>query len=74
MTKLRRWYWKHIRGEEGEICHDCGRPVRIVWTAPDWMWAEAMGHAGGILCPPCFDVRMGHPNALFIRWTPEAEV
>lgn len=73
LARYRRWYWRRVRRYQGELCDDCGGRVRIIWWAPDWMWGQAMGHSGGILCPPCFDERMGHPNVFFIKWKPEVE-
>lgn len=73
VARLRRWFWRHLMRYDSELCDDCGRKIEVIWTAPDWMWGQAMGHEGGILCPRCFDARMGHPNVLFIRWIPEVE-
>jgi hypothetical protein len=48
-ARARRFYWKHIRGYDSEICGNpghrhgtirrgCGRPVGVVWRAPSGIW------------------------------------
>ena len=38
MTRLRRFYWRHIRRHRYEICRTCGRPVGLVWHAREGLW------------------------------------
>lgn len=66
MALLRAIYWRHLRGYKYEVCHDCGRPVRVVWMAPDGEWERVMGGPGGVLCIPCFDDRSPYS----LRWGP----
>lgn len=48
-ARIRRWYWKRIRGYRYEICgrsdhphgairQGCGRPVGVIWRAPTSIW------------------------------------
>jgi hypothetical protein len=51
-----RMYWHdigHVLFEGTETCQDCGRRFAL-WRAPDDLWREVYGSAGGILCPLCF--------------------
>ena len=67
---LRRLWWKRVRRYRYEICHDCGRPVGLVWQAADALWLWVVGHEGGILCIRCFDQRCDE-DAYVLRWVPE---
>lgn len=69
----RMFYWRVVRGEDGEICKRCGRPVArtcpTYWYAPDWLWNEVEGGEDGIRCIPCFTAdceARGHR----IAWVP----
>lgn len=67
LRRARRAYWRHIRRENGEICHRCGRPVAVWWSTDDEIWLSVVGHLDGVLCIPCFDAEMrdvGTP----VRW------
>lgn len=59
--RARRFYWRHVRRYDGEICHDCGRPVaRAVgswWRATDLLWLRVVRDNRTILCPRCFIAR-----------------
>jgi hypothetical protein len=48
-ARIRRWYWKRIRGYRYETCgrsdhphaairRGCGRPVGVIWRAPTGLW------------------------------------
>lgn len=77
MAKLRGVYWWVLRHYEMELCQHCGRPVRIVYHAPDDLWQVATGlarhpdgeSAGGILCPPCFDELVEPTIGGYLSWT-----
>lgn len=60
--------------EDSETCDDCGRGYgRLIWTAPDELWALLHERApGGLLCPGCFSDR-ARALGLFIRWIPRVE-
>lgn len=55
----------------------CGRPVRLVYHAPDWIWEAVTGRARhpsgeaapGILCPRCLDDLADAKGLPFLRWT-----
>lgn len=73
---LRGLYWRIIRQYETELCGHCGRPVRLVYHAPDWRRRSpaAPGTRGGqaapgILCPPCFDDLAEAKGLPYLRWT-----
>lgn len=63
LVHLRRFYWRHIRRWESEICEVCGRPVRVAWWCHDpKLWTRVTGYsrvgredAAGIWCIYCFD-------------------
>ena len=69
MRRLRRFYWRHIRRHRYEICHECGRPVFIVWSADDALFAHIHGSPWGIRCVPCFDAE-AIEQGIYLRWTP----
>lgn len=56
---------------DGEICMECGFPVKHFvetwWEADDPLWLAVVGHAGGILCPPCF-TRMARLHGYVVSW------
>lgn len=66
----RAWWWAFVRRYECEICSECGRPVRHVWTAPDPVWSSVMPGPGGVLCAPCFDVLYERKTGRSLRWVP----
>lgn len=69
---LRALYWRHLRRWQTEICHNCGRPVRVVWwTYDDALWETVTGesHGGGIRCIPCFD-EAARAHCAWIEWVP----
>jgi len=74
---LRGLYWWIIRLWETELCQHCGRPVRIVYHAPDAIWEAATGKArhpsgeaaSGILCPACLSDLAKEAGLPFLRWT-----
>lgn len=68
-----RCFWHHVvRGYRYEVCGECGRPVEQVWWAPEDLWLEAMGWEGGLLCIPCFDLKLEDRPGL-VRWTVAVE-
>jgi hypothetical protein len=79
MARVRAFYWRHIRNEDGEICQSCGRPVRVVWWChDDRLWALATGKskvpgsaeaAGGISCIPCF-TEAAREHVAWLEWAP----
>lgn len=73
MSRLRRFYWQRIRRYRSEICRDCGRPVRVVWTAPNDAWKRVWGDEGSILCIPCFDARYEAKYGVLLRWVPHLQ-
>lgn len=70
-------YWWIIRQYETELCQHCGRPVRIVYHAPNALWEAVTGRvrqpdgtaAPGILCPSCFDDLAEAKGLPYLRWT-----
>lgn len=66
----KRWLARHRTIVE--FCKDCGVEQPVVWTAPDGLWVEIWGNAGGILCPTCFD-RRAERLGYFLRWVPQVE-
>jgi hypothetical protein len=72
--KLHRFYWRYVRRYDGEICQDCGRPVRVVWNAPDALWFLVMGGPGGILDPVCFAKKLLSPEEEKAMSQPHREV
>lgn len=55
-----------------EFCHECGVKQPLVWTAPNDLWIRIVGHAGGVLCPKCFDKKCAE-RGMFVRWIPIVE-
>jgi hypothetical protein len=69
MARL-RCLWHHlICGCRYEICGECGRPVGVVWLAPDALWLTVVGHEGGTLCVPCFDAQLQQQDVA-VTWVP----
>lgn len=74
---LRGIYWRLVRRYETELCQHCGRPVLLVYHAPDAIWEAVTGlarhpdgHAApGILCPVCFDDLAEAKGLPYLRWT-----
>ena len=75
-----RWrarYWIYVRRYKTELCQHCGRPVRLVYHAPDWIWEAVTGKArhpsgesaSGILCPRCLDDLADEAGLPYLRWT-----
>jgi hypothetical protein len=70
-------YWMLVRRYQTELCQHCGRPVRLVYHAPDWIWEAVTGRArhpdgeaaSGILCPRCLDDLAGAKELPYLRWT-----
>lgn len=56
---------------EFETCQNCGKPVGLVWAAPDDLWAKVSGFPdeGGILCILCFD-EFADRKGIFLTWRP----
>lgn len=79
MATLRGMYWWLVRRYETELCQHCGRPVRVVFHAPDDIWEAATGYARypdgesapGVLCPPCLDVLAEANLDGYLTWTCE---
>lgn len=79
VAALRSLYWMLVRRYKTELCQHCGRPVRVVFHAPDYIWELATGcarhpdgHAApGILCPPCVDELVGPKVDGYLTWTCE---
>jgi hypothetical protein len=76
-ASVRALYWMLIRRYETELCQHCGRPVAIVYHAPDAIWETVTGHARhpsgeaapGILCPRCLSTLAKANGLPFLRWT-----
>ncbi len=76
-AKIRCLYWILIRRYKTELCQSCGRPVRIVYHAPDAIWEAVTGRArhsdgeaaAGILCPSCLSDGAKRVGLPFLRWT-----
>jgi hypothetical protein len=76
-ARCRARYWIFGRRYKTELCRHCGRPVRLVYHAPDWIWEAVTGlarhpdgeAAPGILCPRCFDDLAEAKGLPFLRWT-----
>lgn len=77
VAMFRGLYWWIIRHYETELCQHCGRPVRLVYHAPDAIWEAVTGRArsedgeaaSGILCPPCLSKLAKEKGLPFLRWT-----
>lgn len=76
-ARLRALWWIAVKGEEGEICMECGRPVGLVWWCYDnALWERVTGFvtplggtAPGLLCIPCFDAAVrGLPETIWVEW------
>jgi hypothetical protein len=76
---LRAFYWAFIRRWGSELCHTCGRPVRLVWWChDDKLWTAVTGKtkpagresAGGIRCIHCFDAAAKKAGVPWIEWAP----
>lgn len=73
----RALYWMLVRRWDTELCRHCGRPVRIVYHAPDAIWEAVTGSARspggeaapGILCPACLSEGALAVALPFLRWT-----
>jgi hypothetical protein len=57
-----------IRGHDGELCEECGLNY-VLWHAPDDLYTEVVGCAGGLLCPACFD-RIADDQGIVLEWVP----
>lgn len=76
-ARTRALYWLLLRRYETELCQHCGRPVRLVYHAPDWLWEAVTGNgrypdgesAPGILCPRCLGDLAEAKGLPFLRWT-----
>ena len=76
-ARFRARYWIYVRRYETELCQHCGRPVRLVYHAPDWSWEAVTGHARhpsgeaapGVLCPRCLDDLADEGGLPYLRWT-----
>lgn len=74
---IRALYWMLVRRYETELCQHCGRPVRLVYHAPDAIWEAVTGHARhpsgeaapGVLCPACLDDLADAKGLPYLRWT-----
>lgn len=79
LARLRALYWILVRNYETELCERCGRPVGIVYHAPDGLWELATGHARfpdgqsalGVLCPKCLDDLVDQQIDGYLTWTCE---
>lgn len=79
LAKFRALYWIIVRRYETELCHHCGRPVRLVYHAPDAIWETITGKARspggeaapGILCPCCLSDLAEEKGLPYLRWTCE---
>lgn len=77
VAMLRSLYWSLLRRYKSELCQHCGRPVRVVFHAPDDIWEAATGFArrpddesaAGVLCPPCVDELAEPKLAGYLDWT-----
>ena len=67
LARMRALYWRLLRRWDSEICACCGRPVRIVFHVPNYLWYAHSGFpdGAGILCVACFDDLAGWP----LHWT-----
>lgn len=76
-AKARALYWMLARRYKTELCQECGRPVRLVYHAPDAIWETVTGRARhprgesapGILCPRCLSTLARSKGLPFLRWT-----
>lgn len=75
---LRAAYWMFVRGYECEVCHNCGRPIRVVWWCyDDVLWTAVTGNekppgsecAAGTWCIDCFD-EAAQKRVGWIEWSP----
>lgn len=77
MATVRGMYWWLVRRYETELCQRCGRPVRVVFHAPDDLWELATGcvrvpdgeSAPGVLCPACVDDLVEPQIEGYLTWT-----
>lgn len=70
-AKTRRWFLRHVRRHDGEICDRCGRRCAIggtYWFAPNWLWNKVEPSTVPMRCAACFtdDCRAA---GLPIGWT-----
>lgn len=78
-ARMRGTYWWLLRRYETELCDHCGRPVGVVYHAPDDLWELATGHARfpdgqaapGCLCPKCLDDLVDPKVDGYLTWTCE---
>ncbi len=76
-ARFRMLYWLLVRRYKYEICHHCGRPVKVVFHVPDEIWEIITGNArsyngeagAGILCAPCVSILAKKAALPFLRWT-----
>lgn len=74
---LRGVWWWVVRRYEAELCQRCGRPVGLVYHAPDYLWKLATGlprrpdgeAAPGVLCPQCMDALVEPKIDGYLTWT-----
>jgi hypothetical protein len=69
LSRLRGGWYYLARGYRYEICEECGRPVGLVWVAPDDLWLEVAEADTGIRCIPCFDAELER-RGIFASWSP----
>lgn len=62
-------FWVLGFGYYGETCQVCGRPY-VLWRAPDDIYQQVVGDAGGLFCPNCFDRAAGKAG-LDLQWVPQ---
>ncbi len=71
VAAITRAFWRRvIRGYVYEICGKCGRPVGLVWSAPDATWLEINGQKGGVRCIPCFNLAL-EATGVQVSWVPD---
>lgn len=79
-ARARRWFWRHVRGYEYEVCERCGHRVSpsangeplTYWTAIPAVWALVMGDSQEVVCPDCF-TRQAAALGVPIYWQPLRE-
>jgi len=78
LARLRAFWHRHIKGYECEVCHECGRPVDLVWWChDDKLWEQVTGHAkpsgresaAGVWCISCFNAA-AKEHVGWIEWAP----
>lgn len=70
LTARARAFWHHVvRGYRYEICRECGRPVGLVWLAPNDLWLAVFGTEAGIRCIPCFNAEL-ESRGVYVSWRP----